>query len=118
MPYPQSIMPLQLLVPSLNRVSCASTSHPLLHPLHGLLERLLLTPRACSAKYQVELSQILSDGGGAGEIEETVMWYALNNEKRDAEDERARPAGVTHDDGPWVDEKWKRKWLARMEKRE
>jgi hypothetical protein len=45
------------------------------------------------------LPQILSDGGGAGEIEENMMSFALNYE-------------------PWIDEGWRKGWLERMERRE
>src|SRR5262245_40738160 len=67
----KSIMPLNLLVPSLLRVAPAQTGPP--HPLHALLEPLLLGPRAAADKYRVELPQILADGGGAGEMEESMM---------------------------------------------
>lgn len=111
-------MPLNLFIPSLLRVKVASSSQPSAaspHPLHDLLEPLLLTARATSNKYHVELPQILVDGGGAGEVEETMMWFALNYEKAD-DDDPTRSAQQA--DGPWVDEKWRSKWLDRMERRE
>lgn len=108
-------MPLHLLVPSILRVGPPTTSETTPHTLHGLLKPLLLTARSASNKYHVELPQILADGGGAGEIEETMMWYALNHEQ--ADDElwaRTSAAG----EGPWVDEAWRTKWVERMERRE
>jgi hypothetical protein len=91
-------MPLHLLVPSMLRVNVASSSQspPITpHPLHALLDQLLLSVRSSSNKYHVELPQILSDGGGAGEVEENMMWFTLNHEK----------VGRTE-------------WLDRMERRE
>ncbi|KAG6830394.1 hypothetical protein H0H87_008281 [Tephrocybe sp. NHM501043] len=102
-------MSLKLLVPMLLRVS-SEPSEP--HALHTHLKPLLQTARSARRKYHVELIQILSDGGGAGEIEEMMMWYALQHEK--ANDElRARIR-----EGPWEDEKWRASYLERMERRE
>lgn len=110
-------MPLELLVPSLQRVkipSSSSSDPAQLHPLHLLLDQLLLTIGSSKAKYDIELPQILSDGGGAGEAEETMMWFALNYEKAHevGDDERTR------NEGPWVDDGWRKKWLERLERRE
>ncbi|KAL4069325.1 hypothetical protein J3A83DRAFT_4250536, partial [Scleroderma citrinum] len=114
---PESIMPLNLFVPSLNRVqerSLASPHSP--HPLHALLDPLLLSTRSSSAKYHVELPQILTDNGGAGEIEETMMWYALNYEKAGSGDDS--PEAVNGEDALMMEEKWKNAWLERLERRE
>ncbi|KAG0695151.1 hypothetical protein DFH29DRAFT_1083476 [Suillus ampliporus] len=54
------------------------------HPLHVFIEPLLISLRAAANKYHNELPQILTDGGCAGEAEETVMWYALGYGKTDA----------------------------------
>ncbi|KAF7430645.1 hypothetical protein PC9H_006354 [Pleurotus ostreatus] len=105
---PESIVPLEFLIPAIQRVQVASTSTQ--HPLHALLEPLLLTPRSVRNKYHVELSQILTDNGGAGEIEETTMWYVLNYEKFDhttGSDDEARASDT-----------WRKSWLTRMERRE
>jgi hypothetical protein len=101
-------MPLDRLVPSLSRITSPT---PTQHPLHAFLDPLLLTPRTISKKYHVELPQILSHGGGAGEMEEAMMWYTLNHEKVDDVE-----GGEL--EGPWVNEKWRKKWLERLEKRE
>jgi hypothetical protein len=114
----KSIMPLGLLVPSLSRVTGTSSS-PAVHPLHTLLDPLLLTTRSTSNKYHYELPQILQDGGGAGEMEETMMWYALNYEKVPDEDSTiVRPNAPDSTEGPWADESWRGSWLERMERRE
>ena len=73
------------------RVNVASSSQSLPttpHALHVLLDQLLLSVRSSSNKYHVELPQILSDGGGAGETEENMMWFALNYEKADGDEDR------------------------------
>lgn len=110
-------MPLQLLIPSLLR---ASGDSPFgineQHPLHALLDPLLLTPRSCTNKYHTEVPQILADEGGAGDIEEGTMWFALGYEKGD---EQAEPiAGGFKDPTNDAAEPWKKKWLERMERRE
>lgn len=64
----------------------------------------------------MELLQILQDGGGAGEIEESMMWYALQHEKVDD-----REASDLVENGilePWMDATWRQNWLERLEKRE
>ena len=50
------------------------------HPLHALLNPLLLSAHSSSTKYHAEFPQILANNGSAGEIEETVMRYAFNYE--------------------------------------
>ncbi|KAH7881133.1 uncharacterized protein C8R40DRAFT_19096 [Lentinula edodes] len=128
---PESLMPLDLLVTSLRRVQVASTSTDSLstpHPLHALLDPLLLTARTAANKYQTELPQILDNNGGAGEIEETMMWYALNFERAHGEGQHERERTRTNTgsscstqsaESPiWMDEKWRAKWIRRMERRE
>lgn len=107
-------MPLKLFLSSLLRVNHGSlVSEP--HPLHALLKPMLLTARSASNKYHIELPKILNNGGGAGEIEETTMWYVLNYEQAD-EDLWARTSASG--EGPWVDPDWRLKWIERMERRE
>ncbi|KAF8186022.1 hypothetical protein BJ912DRAFT_972640 [Pholiota molesta] len=116
---PHSLMPLRLLIPSLRRVNIPSTSDSdaSIHPMHALLDPLLLTTRSATNKYHVELPRILINGGGAGEMEETMMWYAVTHEKPDETvlDSQMIPE---HVEGPWVDEKWREAYLERMERRE
>ncbi|KAF7309434.1 hypothetical protein MIND_00314200 [Mycena indigotica] len=103
---PESIMPLKLLVPSLQRANSQSDAS-IVHPLHSKLERLLLTTRTVNSKYHVELAHILANGGGEGEEEESMMWYAVTHEKSENDLEE-----------PWLDDTWRTKWLDRMERRE
>ncbi|TFK49473.1 hypothetical protein OE88DRAFT_1809755 [Heliocybe sulcata] len=114
---PESIMPLKLLVPSLLRVlrdPTSATEAP--HPLHAFLEPILLTSCSCANKYHTEVPQILADEGGSGDIEEGTMWFAVNYEKGD---EEVAAAGAGSQDVPNPgEEKWKKKWLERMERRE
>ncbi|KAK0444404.1 hypothetical protein EV421DRAFT_1890578 [Armillaria borealis] len=115
---PESIMPLTLLIPSLLRVNIASSSQPTTHPLHVLISSLLLTSRSAASKYHTDLPQLLSDGGGDGEIEETMMWYALSHEKADESEGQSRLGSVERAEELWMNEKWRTKWLERMERRE
>ncbi|KAJ7237273.1 hypothetical protein B0H12DRAFT_108853 [Mycena haematopus] len=98
---PESIMPLGLLVPSLLRVHAPDAT------LHAMLERLLLTTRSVTNKYHVELPYILANGGGQGEEEESMMWFAVTHEKSDNEE-----------GDPWLNDSWRSKWMERMERRE
>lgn len=100
-------MPLGLLVPSLLRVHAPDGGVEAPHPLHVLLERVLLTTRAVTNKYQVELPYILANGGGEGEEEESLMWFAVTHEKSETDEEE-----------PWLNQSWRSKWMERMERRE
>jgi hypothetical protein len=81
------------------------------------LEPLLMGSRAVTNKFHVELPQILSDGGGVGEIEETMMWFSLKHEKV-ANQDAMIPSGAVATEEPWLNETWKTEWLDRLEKRE
>ncbi|KAJ6485558.1 hypothetical protein C8R45DRAFT_997003 [Mycena sanguinolenta] len=98
---PESIMPLGLLVPSLLRVHAPDAAR------HAMLERLLLTTRSVTNKYHVELPYILANGGGQGEEEESIMWFAVTHEKSENDEE-----------DPWLNDAWRSKWMDRMERRE
>ncbi|KAG2135199.1 uncharacterized protein EDB93DRAFT_1242585 [Suillus bovinus] len=114
---PHSIMPLSLFIPSLLRIrGTPDLAEDQPHPLHAFIEPLLLSLRAAANKYQNELPQILADGGGAGEAEESMMWYALGYEKVDASMERSEH--LNREDNAMLEEKWRSGWLERMEKRE
>lgn len=106
-------MPLQSLPAAITRVKLASSSTSTVHPLHAILGPIVMTARAVSSKYNTELPAILTAGGGAGEIEEAMMWYSLNHERIDPS-----VNGGDESLGPWLDEKWKREWINRMERRE
>ncbi|KAG2121911.1 hypothetical protein DEU56DRAFT_833174 [Suillus clintonianus] len=114
---PHSIMPLSIFIPSLLRIQAppdVAEDQP--HPLHAFIEPLLLSLRAAANKYHNELPQILADGGGAGEAEEGVMWYALGYEKTDASAERSEH--LNREDTVLLEDKWRSSWLERMEQRE
>ncbi|KAF8633203.1 hypothetical protein AX15_001471 [Amanita polypyramis BW_CC] len=120
---PESIMPLSSFVPAMASASTSpSPTSP--HPLHALLEPLIMAPRTASSKYHADLLQILDDGGGAGEIEEHMMWFALGFEKGHTNGGLSRDANIIGNGGdgeesePWRDETWRKSWLERMEQRE
>lgn len=101
-------MPLVHIVESLRRIGFSpnSTSQQTPHPLTTCISPLLLTLEQIENKYRVELPQILKDGGGEDEIEEKMMWFAWSNEKvNDMEPGDAQ-------------EKWQKKWLEKLERRE
>ncbi|KAF9523620.1 hypothetical protein CPB83DRAFT_910555 [Crepidotus variabilis] len=112
---PESLLPLPNLVPTLQRISLpgpsSTSSTP--HPLHAFLDPLLNTTSLVSTKYHTELSQILEHGGGAGEMEETMMWYVVEHDKA-----TEASGGAGGENGIWTDEKWRKGYLERMEKRE
>ena len=103
----QSFNPLSHLILSLKRVSSLTTEsgsgRDSVHPLHSLLEPLLLSTRAATDKYHTELVQILENGEGGGGPEEGMMWYAWEHEK----------AEVGTDESAW-----RKQWLERLEHRE
>ena len=119
-------MPLTHLVPSLQRISSPSgSSGAIPHPMHASLKPLLLTTLLVSKKYHTELAQILTNSGGAGEMEETMMWYVVEHEKPIEDDSQRFSSGSSPhkhgergNDGPWINEAWRKKYLERMEKRE
>ncbi|EJC99917.1 uncharacterized protein FOMMEDRAFT_170406 [Fomitiporia mediterranea MF3/22] len=105
---PESLNPLAYLISSLRRVASNYDKNASLpHPLHSLLDPVLLSSRTASDKYRIELVQILVEGGGAGEQEEMMMWYAWEHEKSEHEEE-----------GKVDEDKWRKSWLERLERRE
>lgn len=114
---PHSIMPLSIFIPSLLRIRrTPDLAEDQPHPLHAFIEPLLLSLRAAANKYHVELPQILADGCGAGEAEESMMWYALGYEKVDPNAERSEH--INREDSVMLEDKWRSGWLERMEQRE
>ncbi|KZT03710.1 uncharacterized protein LAESUDRAFT_659197 [Laetiporus sulphureus 93-53] len=109
---PESISPLRCLIPTLLRAADQTPSTSEKHPLHGLLQPILLTPRLASQKYHSRISQILEDDSGTGDVEENMIWFALKYEKADEEEAAAAQGDFDADD------RWKHEWLARMERRE
>lgn len=61
----------------------------------------------------MELPEVLAEGGGAGEEEESMMWYAWNHEKYDEESSFKDRQGKAEED-----EAWKKRWMGRLERRE
>jgi hypothetical protein len=83
-------MPHSISIPSLLRIRrTPDLAEDQPHPLHVFIEPLLLSLRAAANKYHDDLPQIFADGGGAGEAEESMMWYALGYEKVDPSAERS-----------------------------
>ncbi|KAL1690827.1 DNA replication regulator SLD3-domain-containing protein [Schizophyllum commune] len=121
---PESIMPLHGLVYALRRIvhaNPADTNAP--HPLHALIEPLLLTARSAAHKYHIELTAILAEGGGAGEAEEAMMWFAYEHEKHEAASSTGgQPSNSQQSNDPEsnedADAQWQARWLNRMERRE
>jgi hypothetical protein len=105
-------MPLQLLVPALLRAVSKDPPVPSAkpHPLHKLLEPLLTTTRRAAAKYHQELPQILAEGSGAGEIEETMMWFVHGYESMQVGSETGDAERTDSSSYQW--------WLERLERRE
>ena len=77
------------------------------------LESLFLTSRQCSEKYQRSIPEILNAGNPdePADFEQTMMWLAFKNDKPSEE-------SVFGDDEEEKEEKWKKDWLDRMERRE
>lgn len=109
-------MSINLLVPSLHRVQDASSQSPdSPHPLHALLHPLLLSVRSVVAKYHTELPQILAQDGGEGELEESMMWYALGYEMGEV---GQGSTSVNNEDAIMLEEMSRSTWLERLERRE
>ncbi|KAL1743017.1 hypothetical protein HDZ31DRAFT_83739 [Schizophyllum fasciatum] len=118
---PESIMPLPGLVHALRRITPTNPTAP--HPLHALLDPLLLTARAAAHKYNAELAAILAAGGGAGEAEEAMMWFAYEHERHEqlngpSRGQAGANSGADMDPTADPDAQWQARWLNRMERRE
>ena len=76
------------------------------------LESLFLTSRQCSEKYQRLITEILNTGNSdePADFEQTMMWFAFKNDKPSDES--------IFGEGEEKEEKWKKDWLDRMERRE
>jgi hypothetical protein len=73
-----------------------------------MLTPLLLTTQSIHDKYHQELPRILEDEGGAGKIEEVMMWYAYSREKYDEKEDNDIDA----------EKSWRKSWMVKMERRE
>ena len=107
----QSITPLRFLVVGLRR-RIVSPEGP--EALHKALKPFLLSVVATEEKYRKKLPMILRDGGGAGDIEESMMWYSWKRQKYQPDGN-----GDGNDDSGKADEEGRKKaWMAKMERRE
>jgi len=77
------------------------------------LESLFLTPRQCSEKYQRLIPEILNTGNPdePNDFEQGMMWFAFKSDKPPDE-------SIFGDNEEEKEEKWKKDWLDRMERRE
>ncbi|KAI0684295.1 hypothetical protein BC835DRAFT_1293230, partial [Cytidiella melzeri] len=116
---PESIMPLDRLIPALLLVAAMpifgpSSSRSQAYELFELVKPHLLTPRLVTAKYQKRISALVDEAehGEAGPDDE-LMWYVLRYEKGIHEDE-----DMSEEQQAAAYDSWKKTWLSRMEQRE
>lgn len=74
--------------------------------LPSMILPLLKTSRQTQDKFHRDLSSILENGVGGGDIEESMMWFVYGHEKY------AEGEGDDHE------LKWRKTWLEKLEKRE
>ena len=103
-------MSLQRLHLSLRRLIPQTNDGP---ALIADLESLFLTSRQCSEKYQRSIPEILNTGNSEepNDFEQGMMWFAFKNDKPPDE-------SILGGDEEEKEEKWKKDWLDRMERRE
>ena len=103
-------MSLQRLYLSLQRLVPQANADP---ALLADLESLFLTSRQCSEKYHRLVPEILNTGNSdaPNDFEQGMMWFAFKNDKPPDE------SGYG-DNEEEKEEKWKKDWLDRMERRE
>ena len=103
-------MSLQRLHPPLQRLFPPANADP---TLLADLESLFLTSRQCSEKYQRLIPEILNTGNPdeSNDFEQTMMWFGFKNDKPLDE-------SIFGENEEEKEEKWKKDWLDRMERRE
>ena len=103
-------MPLLRLHPSLQRLIPRANASPI---LLADLESLFLTSRQCSEKYQKTIPEILGTGNPdePNGFEQGMMWFGFKNDKPPDE-------SIFGDNEEEKEERWKKDWLDRMERRE
>ena len=103
-------MSLRRLHPSLQRLIPRANVDPT--PIADL-ESLFLTSRQCSEKYQRLIPAILDAGDPdvPSDFEQGMMWLGFKNDKPLDE-------SIFGDNEEEKEEKWKKDWLDRMERRE
>lgn len=77
------------------------------------LESLLLTSRQCSEKYHRLIPEILNTGNPdePADFEQNMMWFAFKNDRPPDE-------SIFGNNEEEKEERWKKDWLDRMERRE
>lgn len=131
-------MPLRFLVPALMRVSATATStstltltsplsakeastsspSPGAHPLHTLLDSILLTSRAASQKYHARVRRLLLEENEPADSEEEYMWYAYHKDKIGTDEQESAHALSEEQAEYEVQERLKNAWLEKFERRE
>jgi len=103
-------MSLQRFHPSLQRLIPPASTDP---TLLADLESLFLTSRQCSEKYQRLIPEILGteNPDEPNDFEQGMMWFAFKNDKPPDE-------SILGDNEEEKEEKWKKDWLDRVERRE
>ncbi|KAF8517157.1 hypothetical protein BU17DRAFT_50121 [Hysterangium stoloniferum] len=102
---PESLMSLVQFVKTLRRLACSPMQ---LRAVHQALKPLLRSAQSTHDKYHQELPRILEDEGGAGEIEESMMWHAYSTERYEGKETQEID----------VEKSWKKLWMVKMERRE
>ena len=130
-------MPLRFLVPALMRVSATATStstltltsplsakeastsspSPGAHPLHTLLDSILLTSRAASQKYHARVRRLLLEENEPADSEEEYMWYAYHKDKIGTDEQESAHAPSEEQAEYEVQERLKNAWLEKFERR-
>ena len=131
-------MPLRFLVPALTRVSATATStstltltsplsakeastsspSPGAHPLHTLLDSILLTSRAASQKYHARVRRLLLEENEPADSEEEYMWYAYHKDKIGTDEQESAHALSEEQAEYEAQERLKNVWLEKFERRE
>jgi hypothetical protein len=103
-------MSLRRLRPSLERLIPRDNTNPV---WIAHLESLFLTSRQCSDKYHRLVPEILNSGNSEepADFEQSMMWLAFKNDKPADE-------SIFGDNEEEKEEKWKKDWLDRVERRE
>ncbi|KAI0086035.1 hypothetical protein BDY19DRAFT_895413 [Irpex rosettiformis] len=114
---PESIMPLDRLVPALMcavSVALPNTGYHQFegHELLGLLKPHLMTPRQVTEKYHKRLAALMDQEESSDvDPDDELMWYIMRYDKGVPEDGTTPDAQAAY-------EAWKSAWLNRMEQRE
>ncbi|KAF8299302.1 hypothetical protein DL93DRAFT_2233933 [Clavulina sp. PMI_390] len=108
---PEVIASLSRFIPTLRRVRSSSDAST--GPLRSLVTPLLLSMKDLSAKYRVEIPQMITSGGTGEDAEEAMILFAWTHEKRP--ESNSKPL---EPDGSEKEALWTKKWLQRFERRD